>query len=96
MINIKGLHKQFDQLEVLKGIDLEVKKGQVVVVIGPSGSGKTTFFAVHQCAGGDQLQEFLPLVIKFSTFPGRSRKSKFHPSDALQEWCFKTITYSRI
>lgn len=42
MISIKGLHKQFDQLEVLKGIDLEVAKGKVVVVIGPSGSGKTT------------------------------------------------------
>jgi L-cystine transport system ATP-binding protein len=42
MISIKGLYKQFDKLEVLKGIDLEVKKGKVVVVIGPSGSGKTT------------------------------------------------------
>lgn len=42
MISIKGLYKQFGDLEVLKGIDLEVGKGQVVVVIGPSGSGKTT------------------------------------------------------
>ena len=42
MITINGLHKQFGQLEVLKGIDLEINKGQVVVVIGPSGSGKTT------------------------------------------------------
>jgi L-cystine transport system ATP-binding protein len=42
MISIKGLHKQFGDLQVLKGIDLEVGKGQVVVVIGPSGSGKTT------------------------------------------------------
>jgi cystine transport system ATP-binding protein len=42
MISIKGLHKRFDQLEVLKGIDLDVEKGKVVVVIGPSGSGKTT------------------------------------------------------
>ena len=43
MINIKRLHKQFDQLEVLKGIDLQVGQGQVIVLIGPSGSGKTTF-----------------------------------------------------
>lgn len=43
MITIKNLHKKFGDLEVLKGIDLEVKKGQAVVVIGPSGSGKTTF-----------------------------------------------------
>ncbi|MED1468719.1 amino acid ABC transporter ATP-binding protein [Bacillus salipaludis] len=42
MISIKGLYKQFDQLEVLQGIDLEVEKGKVVVIIGPSGSGKTT------------------------------------------------------
>lgn len=42
MISINGLHKQFGDLEVLKGIDLQVKKGQVIVVIGPSGSGKTT------------------------------------------------------
>ncbi|MFJ5759710.1 amino acid ABC transporter ATP-binding protein [Neobacillus sp. NPDC093182] len=42
MISIQGLFKQFGTLEVLKGIDLEVGKGKVVVVIGPSGSGKTT------------------------------------------------------
>lgn len=43
MISIKGLKKSFDQLEVLKGIDLDIDKGKVVVIIGPSGSGKTTF-----------------------------------------------------
>jgi L-cystine transport system ATP-binding protein len=43
MISIKGLKKQFDDLEVLKGMDIEVEKGQVIVLIGPSGSGKTTF-----------------------------------------------------
>jgi L-cystine transport system ATP-binding protein len=42
MISIQGLYKQFGELEVLKGIDLEVEKGHVVVIIGPSGSGKTT------------------------------------------------------
>jgi glutamine transport system ATP-binding protein len=43
MINIKGLHKNFGNLEVLKGIDYEVKEKEVVCVIGPSGSGKSTF-----------------------------------------------------
>ncbi|WP_226647524.1 amino acid ABC transporter ATP-binding protein [Mesobacillus subterraneus] len=43
MISIKGLKKSFDQLKVLKGLDLEIEKGKVVVIIGPSGSGKTTF-----------------------------------------------------
>ncbi|MEQ7221341.1 amino acid ABC transporter ATP-binding protein [Vagococcus fluvialis] len=43
MINIESLTKTFDKNEVLKGIDLTINKGEVVVVIGPSGSGKSTF-----------------------------------------------------
>ncbi|WFD10694.1 amino acid ABC transporter ATP-binding protein [Tepidibacter hydrothermalis] len=42
MIKIKNLHKSFTKLEVLRGIDLEIKKGEVVAVIGPSGTGKST------------------------------------------------------
>lgn len=42
MIKIADLHKRFDDNEVLKGIDLTVKKSEVVVIIGPSGSGKST------------------------------------------------------
>lgn len=43
MIKITNLKKKFGKNEVLKGIDANVKKGEVVVVIGPSGSGKSTF-----------------------------------------------------
>ncbi len=43
MIYINNLHKYFNELEVLKGIDCHIKKGECVVVIGPSGSGKSTF-----------------------------------------------------
>jgi polar amino acid transport system ATP-binding protein len=42
MVSIQDLHKRFGDLEVLKGITLEIKKGEVVVVLGPSGSGKST------------------------------------------------------
>ncbi|MBO0475897.1 amino acid ABC transporter ATP-binding protein [Vagococcus sp. DIV0080] len=43
MINIKGLTKTFNKNTVLKGIDMTINQGEVVVVIGPSGSGKSTF-----------------------------------------------------
>lgn len=42
MLSIKNVHKSFGKLDVLKGVDLTVNKGDVVVILGPSGSGKTT------------------------------------------------------
>lgn len=43
LIEIKNLHKYFGKNEVLKGLDIQIKKGEVVVMIGPSSSGKSTF-----------------------------------------------------
>ncbi|HHW71563.1 MAG TPA: amino acid ABC transporter ATP-binding protein [Clostridiales bacterium] len=43
MIKVVNLHKSFGELEVLKGINTEIKKGEVVCIIGASGSGKSTF-----------------------------------------------------
>ena len=43
MVKAEGVHKHFGRLEVLKGIDLQVKPGEVTVMLGPSGSGKSTF-----------------------------------------------------
>ncbi len=43
MISVRNLHKKFGNLEVLKGVNLDVYKGDVIVIIGPSGCGKSTF-----------------------------------------------------
>ena len=42
MLEIKNMKKSFGDMEVLRGVDIKVEKGDVVTVIGPSGSGKTT------------------------------------------------------
>ncbi|MBQ7064871.1 MAG: amino acid ABC transporter ATP-binding protein [Firmicutes bacterium] len=43
MLEVRDVYKSFDGKEILKGIDLDVEKGDVVAILGPSGSGKTTF-----------------------------------------------------
>ncbi|MBR5976799.1 MAG: amino acid ABC transporter ATP-binding protein [Clostridia bacterium] len=49
VIEVKGLEKSFDDIEVLKGIDIDIHKGEVVVIIGASGSGKSTFLRCLNC-----------------------------------------------
>ena len=61
MINVKNLQKNFEGVEVLKGIDVTINKGDVVCVIGPSGSGKSTFLRclnlLEQPTGGEIIFE---------------------------------------
>jgi lipoprotein-releasing system ATP-binding protein len=46
MIKVENVFKSFGELQVLKGIDLEVKKGEIVSIVGPSGAGKTTLLMI--------------------------------------------------
>ena len=46
MIKLEGITKSFGSLQVLKGIDLEINKGEVVSIVGPSGAGKTTLLQI--------------------------------------------------
>ena len=46
MIRVEDIHKSFGSLEVLKGVDLEIQKGEIVSIIGKSGAGKTTLLQI--------------------------------------------------
>lgn len=46
MINAHNIHKSFGDLEVLKGVDITIQKGEIVSIIGPSGAGKTTLLQI--------------------------------------------------
>lgn len=65
MIHVKNLHKYFGELEVLKGIDTDIKEKEVVVVIGPSGSGKSTFLRclnkLEETTSGEIVIDGIPL-----------------------------------
>ena len=52
MIEVINLQKSFGDNKVLDGIDMNIEKGEIVVVIGPSGSGKSTFLRCLNCMDG--------------------------------------------
>ena len=49
ILSVRGLKKSFGKLEVLKGVDIDIKKGEKIAIIGPSGCGKSTFLRCINC-----------------------------------------------
>lgn len=79
MVHVAGLHKEFGPLHILKGIDLDVGKGQVCVLLGPSGSGKSTLLrCINQLetfeAGSIRIDGELVGYQETSTRGGRLRR----------------------
>lgn len=71
MIKIRNIHKSFGANHILRGIDLDITKGEVVVILGPSGSGKTTFLrclnALEQPEQGTiEFYNAAPLKVDFA------------------------------
>ena len=76
MIKIRNIHKTFGENTILRGIDLDVGKGQVIVILGPSGSGKTTFLRCLNALempeqGQIEFNNAQPLSIDFSKKPSK-------------------------
>ena len=74
MIEIKNIHKTFGNNTILRGIDLNIQKGQVVVILGPPGSGKTTFLRCLNALempeqGTIKFENEQPLAVDFGDNP---------------------------
>jgi polar amino acid transport system ATP-binding protein len=60
MVHLRSIHKRFGKLEVLKGVDIDIAKGEVICVLGPSGSGKSTLLrCVNLLAPPEEGEVFL-------------------------------------
>ena len=66
MIHAKNIHKSFGELEVLKGVDLSIAKGEIVSIVGPSGAGKTTLLQILGTLDKPNAGEVLVDAIDFS------------------------------
>lgn len=63
MIIAKNLHKRFDHIQVLKGVDIEVKKGEVISIVGASGAGKTTLLHILGTLDKPNIETGTELII---------------------------------
>ena len=90
IVEISGVHKAFDHVEVLKGIDLDVDRGQVVCMLGPSGSGKTTLL---RCVNHLEKIDRGTIRVDGQSQAGAAVEQQpqgdrgFHPG----QWCAQTV-----
>lgn len=90
MIIIKDLYKSYGSNQILKGIDLHVKKSEVVVVIGPSGSGKSTLL---RCVNYLEIPTSGTITINQETI---TKRLILITSELKLVWCSSTSIYSLI
>lgn len=75
MIQAKNIHKFFGELHVLKGVDLHIKKGEVVSIVGPSGAGKTTLLQILGTLDSAEASHKPELVIESKNVIGLNDKA---------------------